>query len=82
LLADNENIREGIATMTTSTPDRYVLAETTVRRIGYGAMQLAAGDGFQPRDRDEALAVLREAVTQAWTTSTPPSTTGPALSMS
>jgi pyridoxine 4-dehydrogenase len=62
LPADDQNTCEGIPTMTTSTPDRYALADKTVRRIGYGAMQLAAGDGFQPRDRDEALAVLREAV--------------------
>ena len=48
LPADDENIREGIATMTTSTPDRYVLADKTVRRIGYGAMQLAAGDTSNP----------------------------------
>jgi pyridoxine 4-dehydrogenase len=48
--------------MVTSTPDRYPLADKTVWRIGYGAMQLAAGDGGQPRDRDEALAVLRGAV--------------------
>ena len=48
--------------MTTTTPDRYPLADKTVRRIGYGAMQLANGDGFQPRDRDEALAVLRTVV--------------------
>ena len=47
--------------MTTS-PDRYVLADKTVRRMGYGAMQLAGGAGFQIRDRNEALTVLREAV--------------------
>src|ERR1700741_498954 len=35
----------------------------TVNRIGYGAMQLAGPGGFgPPRDRDQALAVLREAV--------------------
>jgi pyridoxine 4-dehydrogenase len=49
-------------TMATSTQDRYPLADKTVRRIGYGAMQLAGGNGFQVRDRDEALAVLRAAV--------------------
>lgn len=46
------------------TPDgRYPLADKTVWRIGYGAMQLA-GDGVfgPPRDRDEAIAVLRAAV--------------------
>jgi pyridoxine 4-dehydrogenase len=49
--------------MNTTTSDRYRLADTTVRRVGYGAMQLA-GDGVYgpPRDRDEALAVLRAAV--------------------
>ena len=49
--------------MNTTTDDRYRLADKTVWRIGYGAMQLA-GDGVYspPRDRDEALAVLRAAV--------------------
>src|ERR1700742_333200 len=49
--------------MDTRTDDRYRLADKTVWRIGYGAMQLA-GDGVYspPRDRDEALAVLRAAV--------------------
>src|SRR6202012_1289413 len=49
--------------MDTRTGDRYRLAGKTVRRVGYGAMQLA-GDGVYgpPRDRDEALAVLRAAV--------------------
>jgi pyridoxine 4-dehydrogenase len=49
--------------MTTTTGDRYRLADKAVRRVGYGAMQLA-GDGVYgpPRDRDEALAVLRAAV--------------------
>jgi aryl-alcohol dehydrogenase-like predicted oxidoreductase len=51
------------STMNTTTGDRYRLADKTVRRVGYGAMQLA-GDGVYgpPRDRDEALAVLRAAV--------------------
>jgi len=49
-------------TMATSTPDRYALADKTVGRMGYGAMQLVGGDGLQVRDRDEALAVLRAAV--------------------
>jgi pyridoxine 4-dehydrogenase len=50
-------------TMNTSTGDRYRLTDKTVWRVGYGAMQLA-GDGVYgpPRDRDEALAVLRAAV--------------------
>ncbi|BDU71234.1 aldo/keto reductase family oxidoreductase [Mesoterricola silvestris] len=35
----------------------------TVRRIGYGAMQLAGPNVFgPPRDRSEAIAVLREAI--------------------
>ena len=43
--------------------DRYRLADKAVWRVGYGAMQLA-GDGVYgpPRDRDEAVAVLRAAV--------------------
>jgi len=42
---------------------RYQLADKAVWRVGYGAMQLA-GDGVfgPPRDRDEAIAVLRAAV--------------------
>jgi pyridoxine 4-dehydrogenase len=42
---------------------RYRLADKEVSRVGYGAMQLA-GDGVfgPPRDRDEAIAVLRAAV--------------------
>jgi aryl-alcohol dehydrogenase-like predicted oxidoreductase len=42
---------------------RYRLAGKSVWRVGYGAMQLA-GDGVfgPPRDRDEAIAVLRAAV--------------------
>jgi pyridoxine 4-dehydrogenase len=42
---------------------RYHLAGKAVWRVGYGAMQLA-GDGVfgPPRDRDEAIAVLRAAV--------------------
>lgn len=41
----------------------YRLGDRQVRRLGYGAMQLA-GPGVYgpPRDRDAALAVLREAV--------------------
>jgi aryl-alcohol dehydrogenase-like predicted oxidoreductase len=47
----------------TSTRSRYRLADKEVWRVGYGAMQLA-GDGVfgPPRDRDEAIAVLRAAV--------------------
>jgi pyridoxine 4-dehydrogenase len=41
----------------------YRLGELPVSRIGYGAMQLAGPGVFgPPRDRDEALAVLRTAV--------------------
>lgn len=41
----------------------YVLGGRTVKRLGYGAMQLAGPGVFgPPRDRDEALAVLRAAV--------------------
>lgn len=39
------------------------LGDRTVRRMGYGAMQLAGPHVFgPPRDRDEAIALLREAV--------------------
>src|SRR6202000_3573971 len=49
--------------MDTATGGRYRLAGKTVCRVGYGAMQLA-GDGVYgpPRDRDEALKVLRAAL--------------------
>ena len=41
----------------------YTLGSHAVHRIGYGAMQLAGPGVFgPPRDRDAALAVLREAV--------------------
>jgi aryl-alcohol dehydrogenase-like predicted oxidoreductase len=41
----------------------YRLGDRTVRRLGYGAMQLAGPGVFgQPRDPDAARAVLREAV--------------------
>ena len=41
----------------------YTLGGRTVKRLGYGAMQLAGPGVFgPPRDRDAALAVLREAV--------------------
>ena len=49
-----------------STTDQFgtfTLGERTVKRLGYGAMQLAGPGVFgPPRDRDAALAVLREAV--------------------
>ncbi len=41
----------------------FALGDRTVKRLGYGAMQLAGPGVFgPPRDRDAALAVLREAV--------------------
>lgn len=43
----------------------YKLGERTVKRLGYGAMQLAGPGVFgPPRDHEAALAVLREAVAQ------------------
>jgi pyridoxine 4-dehydrogenase len=43
--------------------DRYPLGQFSVSRIGLGAMQLPGPGVFgPPRDRDEALAVLRRAV--------------------
>ena len=42
---------------------KFLLGDRTVRRLGYGAMQLAGPGVFgPPRDRDAALSVLREAV--------------------
>ncbi len=41
----------------------YVLGDRAVKRLGYGAMQLAGPGVFgPPKDRTEAVAVLREAV--------------------
>jgi pyridoxine 4-dehydrogenase len=41
----------------------FALGDRTVKRLGYGAMQLAGPGVFgPPRDRDAALAVLRKAV--------------------
>src|SRR6202046_5332923 len=41
----------------------FTLAGRTVKRMGYGAMQLAGKGVFgPPKDRDTAIAVLREAV--------------------
>src|ERR1700750_242566 len=46
-----------------NTTDTFPLAGRSVRRMGYGAMQLARPGLFgPPKDRDAALAVLREAV--------------------
>lgn len=43
--------------------DTYALGSRRVKRLGYGAMQLAGPGVFgPPRDHDAALAVLREAV--------------------
>jgi pyridoxine 4-dehydrogenase len=43
--------------------DTYTFGPLTVRRIGFGAMQLPGPGVFgPPRDRDEALTVLRRAV--------------------
>ena len=41
----------------------FTLGDRTVKRLGYGAMQLAGPGVFgPPKDRNAALAVLREAV--------------------
>ena len=41
----------------------FTFGDRTVKRLGYGAMQLAGPGVFgPPKDRDAALAVLREAV--------------------
>ncbi|MER9251037.1 aldo/keto reductase family oxidoreductase [Mesorhizobium sp. M0184] len=43
----------------------FILGDRKVRRLGYGAMQLAGPGVFGPlKDHDAALAVLREAVAQ------------------
>src|ERR1700759_2447748 len=62
-LASTPEIARKAPTMDTRTVDRYRLSGKTVWRVGYGAMQLA-GDGVYgpPRDRDEALAVLRAVI--------------------
>jgi len=45
------------------TAGTYSLGDREVRRMGYGAMQLAGPGVFgPPRDREAAIAVLREAV--------------------
>ncbi|HET7314518.1 aldo/keto reductase family oxidoreductase [Salinisphaera sp.] len=47
----------------TAIPDTFTLGDRPVKRLGYGAMQLAGPGVFgPPKDRDAALAVLREAV--------------------
>ncbi len=46
-----------------SNTDSFTVGDHAVKRIGYGAMQLAGPGVFgPPKDRDGALAVLREAV--------------------
>src|SRR4029078_11826293 len=43
--------------------DTFVLGDPPVKRLGYGAMQLAGPGVFgPPKDRDGALAVLKDAV--------------------
>lgn len=43
----------------------YTMGDQTVKRLGYGAMQLAGPGVFgPPKDHDGALAVLREAIAQ------------------
>jgi pyridoxine 4-dehydrogenase len=43
--------------------DSFPLGRFSVHRLGFGAMQLPGPNAFgPPRDRDEALAVLRRAV--------------------
>src|SRR5438094_9904374 len=56
--------RSGEATMSSiDKSDTYNLGGHSVRRLGYGAMQLAGPGVFgPPKDRDAAIAVLREAV--------------------
>ncbi len=51
-------------TATTHPGGTFTMAEdVTVARMGYGAMRLAGPGVFgPPKDRDEAIAVLREAV--------------------
>ena len=47
------------------TVGHHALGDRTVKRLGYGAMQLAGPGVFgPPKDHDAALAVLREAVAQ------------------
>jgi aryl-alcohol dehydrogenase-like predicted oxidoreductase len=48
-----------------ATAGTFALGHRAVKRLGYGAMQLAGPGVFgPPKDRGEALAVLREAVAQ------------------
>src|SRR6266550_1222104 len=49
--------------LATDQPKTFTLGDRSVKRLGYGAMQLAGPGVFgPPKDHDAALAVLREAV--------------------
>jgi pyridoxine 4-dehydrogenase len=49
--------------MSSNQSDTFNLGDRLVKRLGYGAMQLAGRGVFgPPKNRDEALAVLREAI--------------------
>src|SRR5271166_2864542 len=55
--------REGKARIDISKAGTFKLGDRIVKRLGYGAMQLAGPGVFgPPKDRDAAIAVLREAV--------------------
>jgi pyridoxine 4-dehydrogenase len=57
-IADAANVMSAVESSGT-----FALAHFQVNRIGYGAMQLAGDNVFgPPRDRDEALRVLRSAI--------------------
>src|ERR1019366_10771558 len=52
-----------ILNMPSSTAGTFTLGDRVVNRMGYGAMELAGRGVFgPPRDRDQAIAVLRDAV--------------------
>ncbi|WP_311222172.1 MULTISPECIES: aldo/keto reductase family oxidoreductase [unclassified Acidovorax] len=54
---------KGTSVQRIDTTDTFTLGDRTVRRLGYGAMQLAGPGVFgPPKDRAGALAVLRAAV--------------------
>ncbi|MBN9058697.1 MAG: aldo/keto reductase family oxidoreductase, partial [Rhizobiales bacterium] len=54
-----------MTTTTIDTAGTYRLGDRSVKRLGYGAMQLAGPGVFgPPRDHDAAIAVLREALAQ------------------
>jgi pyridoxine 4-dehydrogenase len=55
--------KEKIMTSIENQSETFTLGDRTVKRLGYGAMQLAGPGVFgPPKDHDAALAVLREAV--------------------